>query len=298
MAQHSNNYVISNQTFPATRTDLNNLFSAIKTGNSGSTAPSSPSAGQLWYDTGSSPNLLKFYTGSAWVQLGADANNDYNLTDITATTLTLSSTLTLGGTAVTATAAELNKLDGVTASPTEINYLDKSSALGVTEASKVVTANASGHVIIPDNKNIYFGTDSDIAFTYDETTDDRLEITGGTVYVGNNLTAKRGYGATHTNTSVTGTATPDMSEYQNFVWTLTGNVTLGNPDDEVVGQSGFFVFKQDGTGSRTLSLGNQYKTAGGNGITLSTANGSVDIVPYIVEASGSILLGAVQLAFA
>lgn len=40
------------------------------------------------------------------------------------TTLSASSTFTLGGTAVTSTAAELNLLDGVTATTAEINYLD------------------------------------------------------------------------------------------------------------------------------------------------------------------------------
>lgn len=39
------------------------------------------------------------------------------------------STLTIGGTAVTATAAELNALDGITATVTELNYTD-----GVTSA--------------------------------------------------------------------------------------------------------------------------------------------------------------------
>ena len=54
---------------------------------------------------------------------------------------------------------------------------------------------------------------------------------------------------------------------------------------------------QDGTGSRTLSLGTDYETAAGGGITLSTAASTTDIVPYIVAASGRILLGAPQLAF-
>lgn len=44
---------------------------------------------------------------------------------------------------VTSIAAELNILDGATATFTEINYLDKASALGVQEASKVVTADAN-----------------------------------------------------------------------------------------------------------------------------------------------------------
>lgn len=112
------------------------------------------------------------------------------------------------------------------------------------------------------------------------------------------ITASRGIGDTDVDTGATGTMTPDMDTYQNFVWTFTGNVTLGNPGDEALGQSGFFVFIQDSTGGRTLSLGSEYKTAGGAGITLSSAANSVDVVPYIVSATGSILLGAPQLAFA
>ena len=102
---------------------------------------------------------------------------------------------------------------------------------------------------------------------------------------------------TDTDTSNSGSVTLDYSTNQNFVLTLTGNVTLANPSTEVVGQSGFIVCIQDGTGSRTLSLGTDYETAGGSGITLSTAASATDIIPYVVAASGRILLGAPQLAF-
>jgi|TARA_R100001510_G_scaffold57735_1_gene67264 hypothetical protein len=49
MAQHD--YNIANQTFPATRTDINNVLSAVATTNSGSSAPSTNFANQLFYDT-------------------------------------------------------------------------------------------------------------------------------------------------------------------------------------------------------------------------------------------------------
>jgi len=102
---------------------------------------------------------------------------------------------------------------------------------------------------------------------------------------------------TDTDTSNTGSVTIDFSAHQNFALTLTGNVTLANPSTESVGQSGVFVFIQDGTGSRTLSLGTDYESPAGGGITLSTAASAVDVVPYFVKASGSIQLGAPQLAF-
>jgi hypothetical protein len=99
--------------------------------------------------------------------------------------------------------------------------------------------------------------------------------------------------------SQTGNITPDFSQYTNFILTLTGNIVLQDPGDEVAGQSGIFVFIQDGTGSRTLShADDRYHVAGGTSITLSTAANSVDIVPYFVQADGTIHLGAAQLAFA
>lgn len=103
---------------------------------------------------------------------------------------------------------------------------------------------------------------------------------------------------TDTDTSNTGSVTIDFSAHQNFVLTLTGNVTLANPSTESVGQAGVFVFIQDGTGGRTLSLGTDYESPAGAGITLSTAANAIDVVPYFVKASGSIQLGAPQLAFA
>ena len=105
-------------------------------------------------------------------------------------------------------------------------------------------------------------------------------------------------GSTDTDTTNTGNVTLDFGANQNFVLTLTGNVTLDNPTTEQVGQSGFITFIQDATGGRTVSLGTDYETAGGAGITLSSAASATDIVPYVVVASGRILLGAPQLAFA
>ncbi len=50
--------------------------------------------------------------------------------------------LKLGGTLVTATAVELNALDGIQSTVTELNYVDVTT-LGTVEASKAVTADAS-----------------------------------------------------------------------------------------------------------------------------------------------------------
>ena len=102
---------------------------------------------------------------------------------------------------------------------------------------------------------------------------------------------------TDTDTSNTGNVTLDFTANQNFVLTLTGNTTLVNPSTETVGQSGFIAFIQDGTGSRTVTLGTDYETAAGAGLSLTSTASATDLVPYVVVAANRILLGTPQLAF-
>ena len=104
--------------------------------------------------------------------------------------------------------------------------------------------------------------------------------------------------ATTSTASVSGSTTLDFETNQNFILTLTGPTTLANPSTEQAGQSGVIIFIQDGTGSRSVSLGTDYETAGAATLTLSSAANAVDIVPYVVQSSGNILLGNPQLAFA
>lgn len=94
-----------------------------------------------------------------------------------------------------------------------------------------------------------------------------------------------------------GDITLDFATHQNFILTLTDDVTLVNPTTETIGQSGFIIFIQDSTGGYTVSLGTDYETAAAAGLTISSTADAYDVVPYIVKASGSILLGAPQLAF-
>lgn len=129
-----------------------------------------------------------------------------------------------------------------------------------------------------------------------DTLTDRGASTTNAVTVGSLTVTKNAIAGTQT-ANATGSTTLDFATYQNFVLTLTGNVTLANPTTEAVGQSGFIVLIQDATGGRTVSLGTDYETAGAAGLTLSSAASTTDIVPYVVAASGRILLGAPQLAF-
>lgn len=68
-------------------------------------------------------------------------------------------TLSIAGTALSSTAAELNILDGVTADSTELNYLDGASTSVVT-ASKAVLANSSANIAFASGKGIDFSATS------------------------------------------------------------------------------------------------------------------------------------------
>ena len=149
-----------------------------------------------------------------------------------------------------------------------------------------------GDVFIADDKAIKFGNDQDASIEYDEDGDDQLKIGGKPVAFTNAAVGK-----TDTDTSNTGSVTLDFDANQNFVLTLTGNVTLANPSTEKVGQSGFIAFIQDGTGSRTVTLGTDYESAGGSGITLTSTASATDLVPYVIVAANRVLLGTPQLAF-
>tara|TARA_R100001443_G_C3346016_1_gene175641 strand:- start:101 stop:412 length:312 start_codon:yes stop_codon:yes gene_type:complete len=68
MAQHDFN--IANQSFPATRSDINNVLTAINTTQLGTSAPSSAAQGTLWIDSGTSGVLkLKLNDGTDNIEL-------------------------------------------------------------------------------------------------------------------------------------------------------------------------------------------------------------------------------------
>ena len=81
------------------------------------------------------------------------------------------------------------------------------------------------------------------------------------------------------------TITPNMNTANNFSVTLGGNRTLANPTNLTAGQSGVIVITQDGTGSRTLAYGSNFKFPGGTAPTLTTTASAVDVLAYYVESA-------------
>ena len=152
---------------------------------------------------------------------------------------------------VTSTATELNILDGVTATTAELNYLDITT-LGLTEASKAVTADANG-VVSFDNGTI------------DEHT---------------------------TITSSSGAATINLRDGNVFEHDLTENVTYTFSNPAASGRASIFVLKiiQDST-ARTITWPNSVDWAAATAPTITTTNNGVDVFVFLTVDGGTIYYG-------
>jgi hypothetical protein len=129
--------------------------------------------------------------------------------------------------------------------------------------------------------------------------------TGATTLAGANIVttnAQSTFTKAQVPSTFTGTdLTLDFDTYQNFIITLSsGSNSLANPSTEgsQIDQTGVIIFIQPSSSSAgTVSLGTDYETVGAGGLTLSSANNDYDVVPYVVKADNSILLGTPQLNF-
>ncbi len=198
---------------------------------------------------------------------------------VAALSATMATSIANSNTAISAVSATM--ATSIANSNSVITALSATMATSINNSNTNITTNTNAITSI----NSVIGT---VSSTLATSIANHLPLSGGTL-TGNIVNA------VHT-VSVNATTTPDFSAYNSFVWTLAGNLTLGNPSTEVGGMAGVFVFKQNSTGGFTLSLGSEFKTAGGTGITLSTAANAVDVVPYYVEVTGTVFLGNATLA--
>lgn len=157
---------------------------------------------------------------------------------------------------VTATTAELNILDGVTATTAEINYLDITT-LGTSEASKVVTADANGDVILSEELK---------AKSYNETF---LAVT-----------------------SSAGAVTVNCETGNVFSHTLTENTTFTFSNPPATGTAYGFTLKtvQDST-ARTITWPASVDWAGGEAPTISAGSGEVDVFVFYTHDGGTTWYG-------
>jgi len=269
MAQHSD-YNIANQGFPAFRTDLNNVLSAINTLNSGTSRPASAVANSLWLDTTTSTApTLKYYDGADDISLAIldHTANTVNWLDSTVSITGLSTTAT--GTVLTLTDSSINSTQDIRL-PTAKSIADDS---GNEYLKFVKTASAVNEISITNSAT---GNSPD------------LSVTGGDTNIGLSITTKGtgliklNDGAYFPEATLTdgATITWDVSTAPVAKVTLGGNRTLSAPTNSATGQFISLLVIQDGTGSRTLTWNSAYEFASDTAPTLTTTASLGDLFTF------------------
>ena len=176
----------------------------------------------------------------------ADGSIDFNIASHDT-----SNGLKLGGTLVSATAAELNILDGVTATAAEINYSDLAT-LGTSAASKVLSANANNLTTI-----------SGAVLCTEDTLTDQATIAWDVIA---SPVAKVTLGANRTIAAPSGTS-------------------------PAAGQFVALTVIQDGTGSRTITFNAAYEHTEDTAPTLTTTASKGDLFVYRYNGSKFLEVG-------
>jgi len=206
------------------------------------------------------------------------------------TTLSASSTVTIGGTALTSTAAELNILDGVTATASELNILD-----GVTATASELNI-LDGVTSTATELNILDGvtaTTAEINYL-DITTLGTTEASKVVTSDANGVT-KFDNGIQEESTAVTSSsnaATLNLRDGSVFTHTLSENVTYTFSNPAASGYASSFTLKvtQDSS-ARTITWPGSVDWAGGTAPTLSTGSGDVDVFVFMTVDGGTTYYG-------
>ena len=189
---------------------------------------------------------------------------------------------------VTGTAVDTFTFDG----NAKVEGTMRASATGAIK----VEGNTDDGILILDASAS--GVDVGSAIVFEEGTDDGAMALSGVTRLSNLESVERGVTAKTEISDGGSSKILDFNANQNFIINMNASLTLGQPVTGQVGQTGFIVFKQDATGSRTLTLNSAFKNPGGTAPTLTTTANGIDVVGYIISSPNEILLSTAQLAFA
>ena len=268
MSQHD--YDIANQSFPAFRTDLNNVLGAINSSNSGSSRPSGAVAGTIWLDTTSATTpTLKYYDGADDISLA-----------------------TLDHTANT------------------VNWLDSSVSFDIvsdTTPQLGGTLDTNGNNIQFDNDRGIADSNNNAVLTFNETAsavneftmtnsatgnNPVLSATGSDTNIGLEFSAK-GTGAIKFNdlayipqqalTSSSNAVAWDTQAKPNAYHLTTENTTFSAPTNPVEGA--FICVEINYNGSHTIAFNTVFEFAGSTAPTFTSTDGKTDILVFKYNGS-------------
>ena len=256
MSQHD--YDIANQSFPAFRTDLNNVLGAINTSNSGTSRPSSATTGTIWLDTtnsGSNSLTLKFYDGSEDISL-ADIDTSANtvnwLDSSVSFDIVSDTTPQLGG---------------------QLDVNGNSIGDGTNELLKFVeTASAVNEITVTNQAT---GSNPSISATGDDTNIGLEFSTKGTGAIKFNDLA---YIPQQALTSSSNAIAWDTQAKPNAYHLTTENTTFSAPTNAVEGA--FICLEINYDGAHTIAFNTVFEFAGSTAPTFTSTDGKTDILVF------------------
>lgn len=238
------------------------------------------------------------YDGTFWQLLNPSSGSAIggSTINLSAALNEAKATVASGGT--TAIGAAAGNYIAVTGTTT-ITAFDtvQAGAVRVLEFAGILTLTQSSAIILPNSTNITTAAGDVAIFVSEGSGNWRLvnySPAAGTNFLGTPQT----YSASHrlkqaAVTISTATFTPSFDGVQDPVYTLSSACpcTIANPSTTPApGQHGVIAVVQDGTGSRTVTWGSQYKFGGGTAPTLSTGAGAVDLFAYYVYTATQIIV--------
>ena len=215
---------------------------------------------------------------------------------VTGPTINASTALQIGGVAVTATAAELNIMDGVTATATELNIMD-----GVTSTTAELNI-LDGVTSTATELNILDGVTATTAeLNYNDittlgTSQASKVVTAdanGDVTLSEELKAKS-YNETYVSLSAGSTVDIDNETGNVFALTTNQNTTFTFSNPPASGTAYGFTLKLTAGGTHTITYPGSVDFAGGTAPD-APASGETDVLVFITVDGGTNWYGALAI---
>ena len=215
---------------------------------------------------------------------------------VTGPTINASTALQIGGVAVTATAAELNIMDGVTATATELNIMD-----GVTSTTAELNI-LDGVTSTATELNILDGVTATTAeLNYNDittlgTSQASKVVTAdanGDITLSEELKAKS-YNETYVSLSAAASVTIDCETGNVFALTTNQNTTFVFSNPPASGTAYGFTLKLTSGGSHSITYPGSVDFAGGTAPD-APASGETDVLVFITVDGGTNWYGALAI---
>ena len=280
MAQHD--YIISNQTFPNTRADLNNVLQAIATCNKGSSAPTTQYAGQMWIDDSAGTTwTLYLYDGSDNIQVAT--------IDTTANTINFIDSVVSGFDIVTDTTPQLG--GDLDTNGNNINFADGNRArFGTGNDLEIYHDGVNSVIKDTGTGNLYLAGSSQINITNSATNQSLARfIEGGASELYHNASKK--FETTSTGVDVTGSLDADSSLINTTDTTPSENNDSGGISLRSNGQVNVSVDGGAGLDINRKTSDGQILRLRKDGTDVGSI-GSFSSLPYFAGSSDGILIGS------